>query len=205
MSPEFRIVSYLLFVLFLFLFPDLTAYAVLLAALSFCLMTVPFRALKAGWLPIIMFLTFTSVSNALHHSGRIIFVVGSVMLTQEGLHLAALRTLRVLLMIGGVKFLLAKTTSDQVVRAMATLLKPFQKIGVPVEDFFHTVGLTMKCFPILKDSIAHHYRENIRNGETQGMLSKAKLMARFMLPLFVESIRSPELFFADGRLNEEAH
>jgi energy-coupling factor transport system permease protein len=205
LSPEFRIVSYLLFITSLFLLPDLVFFAGLLVVLSLCLVTVPFRTLKAGWIPIIMFLTFTFISNALYHSGRIIYAAGPVMITQEGLHLAALRTLRILLMIGGVKFLMARTKTDHVVRAMANLLKPFEKLGVPVKDFFHTMGLTLKCFPILKDAIARHYTEIIQRGGAQSMLSKARLMALFMLPLFVESIHSPELFFLEADLHEEKH
>lgn len=152
-----------------------------------------------------MFLTFTLISNVLYHSGRIIYAAGSVMITQEGLHLAALRTLRVLLMIGGVKFLMARTKTDQVVKAMANLLKPFEKLGLPVNDFFHTMGLTVKCFPILKNTLARHYTENIQKCESQSILSKARLTALFMVPLFVKSIHSPELFFLETGLHEEKH
>lgn len=202
LSPEFRIVSYLLFILSLFLLPDLSLYAGLLVALCLCLITVPFRTLKAGWIPIIIFLTFTFISNALYHSGRIIYAAGPLMITEEGLHLAALRTLRVLLMIGGVKFLMAKTDTDQVVKAMTNLLQPFEQFGVPVTDFFHTMGLTLKCFPILKNALTRHYTEHIQKGEAQGMLSRARLMALFMLPLFVESIHCPELLFPGSDLHE---
>jgi len=203
LSPELRIVSYLLFIISLFLLPDLTFYAGLLITLSLCLVTVPFRSLKAGWIPITLFLTFTFISNAVYHSGKIIYVAGPLMLTHEGLHLAALRTLRVLLMVGGVKFLMAKTRTDHVVKAMASLLKPFEKLGVPVNEFFHTMGLTLKCFPILKGAITRHYTENIKRGEAQSIMSKARLMALFMLPLFVESINSPDLFFREADLIEK--
>jgi len=152
-----------------------------------------------------MFLTFTFISNALYHSGRIVYAAGPVMITQEGLYLAALRTLRVLLMLGGVKFLMARTKTDHVVRAMANLLKPFERLGLPVNDFFHTMGLTLKCFPILKDALARHYTENIQKGEARSILGKARLMALFMLPLFVESIHCPELFFLEADLHEEKH
>ncbi|MBI5632088.1 MAG: hypothetical protein HZA15_01190 [Nitrospirae bacterium] len=205
MSAEFRIVSYLLFIIALFLMPDLSFYAGLLTVLSFCLITVPFRSLKTGWIPISIFLIFTFVSNAFYHSGRIIYDAGPVVLTAEGLHLAALRTLRVLLMIGGVKFLMAKTRPDQIVRAMTNLLGPFEKFGLPINDFFHVMGLTLKCFPILKDVLARHYEETIQKGEGQGMLSRARLMALFMLPFFVESIRCPELFFPESILHEKQH
>ena len=173
--------------------------------LSLCLITVPFRTLKAGGIPTVIFLAFTFISNALYHSGRILYAAGPVMITQEGLHLAALRTLRVLLMLGGVKFLMARTKTDQVVRAMANLLQPFEKLGLPVRDFFHTMGLTLKCFPILKAAITRHYAETLQKGETQNILGRARRMALFMLPLFVESIHCPELFFLEADLHEEKH
>lgn len=185
--------------------PDLAYYAGLIAVLSVCLITVPSRTLKAGWMPILVFLIFTFISNALYHSGRIIVAAGPVMLTQEGLHLAAIRTLRVLLMIGGVKFLMARTRTDHVVKAMANLLRPLEKLGVPVNDFFHTMGLTLKCFPVLKDAIARHYAENIQRGDARGILARARLIALFMLPLFVESIQSPDLFFHEPDLHEKKY
>jgi hypothetical protein len=86
---------------------------------------------------------------------------------------------------------------------MANLLKPFEAIGLPIKDFFHVMGLPLKCFPILKDAITRHYTENVQKGEAQGMLSRARLMALFMLPLFVESIQTPELFFREAVLYEE--
>lgn len=150
-----------------------------------------------------MFLSFTFISNALYHSGRIIYVVGPLMLTMEGFQLAVLRTLRIVLMIGGVKLLMAKTETGQVVKAMANLLGPFEKTGLPVKDFFHIMGLTLKCFPVLKDIITRHYTDNIKKAEAPGILGKARLMAQFMLPLFLDSIRSPELFFLKTDLHAE--
>ncbi len=164
---------------------------------------MPFRTLKAGWIPIAIFLTFTFGSNALFQSGRIIYAAGPVLITAEGLHLAVLRTLRVLLMIGGVKLLMAKTDTDRLVKAISTLLRPFEKTGLPVKDFFYTMGLTLKCFPILKDAIARHYIDNVKKGGEHGFIGKARVMALFMMPLFMESIQSPELFFESAEQNEK--
>lgn len=203
MSAEFRIVLYLQLVLLLFLLPDLGFYTGLFVLMSLCLITVPFRTLKAGWVPISMFLIFTFISNALYHTGKIIFSAGPVIITQDGLHLAVLRSMRIILMIGGVKFLMARTHIDDVVNALSNLLRPLERTGLPVKDFFHTAGLTLKCFPILKDTIADHYAEHIKKGVSKGMLSKAMLLAQFILPLFVESIHSPELFFPEPESHEE--
>jgi energy-coupling factor transport system permease protein len=198
LPPELRIISYLFFVASLFLYPNPVFYGTLCIALAVFLARVPFRTLKAGWLPISMFLLFTFVSNAFHHQGRVLYAAGPVLITYEGLHLAAVRASRVLLMIGGVKLLMATTPADNVIGAMSRMLTPFEKIGVPVKDFFHTMGLTMKCFPVLKDAIVKHYRENVQSNGKRNMWDRARLIALFLLPLFVESVRSPELFFKDS-------
>lgn len=163
-----------------------------------CLARLPFRTVTSGWIPISMFLLFTFVSNAFNHQGRIIYATGPVVITKEGLHLAAVRTSRVLLMIGSVKVLMATTPTDEIIRAMSRLLNPFEKIGVPVKDFFHIMGLTIQCFPLLKNAIARHYRENVQKSAQKGIVDKARLIAFFLLPLIVESIRSPEHFFGDS-------
>jgi energy-coupling factor transport system permease protein len=199
LPAEFRIVLYLFFVVSLFLFPSPAFYLVLFIIVFFCLTRLPFRTVKAGWIPVSMFLLFTFLSNALNHQGRIIHAAGPVLITQEGLHLAAVRTSRVLLMIGSVKVLMATTPTDEIIRAMSRLLNPFEKLGVPVKDFFHIMGLTIQCFPVLKNAITRHYRDDVQKRAQKGIVDKARLIAFFLLPLFVESIRSPELFFRDSK------
>jgi energy-coupling factor transporter transmembrane protein EcfT len=93
---------------------------------------------------------------------------------------------------------MATTPTVEIIRAMSRLLNPFEKIGVPVKDFFHIMGLTIQCFPLLKNAIARHYRENVQKSAQKGIVDKARLIAFFLLPLIVESIRSPEHFFGDS-------
>jgi energy-coupling factor transport system permease protein len=203
LSPEARLISYLLFIGSLFLFSGPVYYLFAGLVLALLLTTIEFRILKAGWIPVSIFLIFTFVSNAVHHPGRIIWNSGPVLLTGEGLELASLRTGRVLLMIAGVKFLMATTTVNGILGAVERLLKPFEKAGVPVKDFFDTMGLTMRCFPLLKDSIARTYKEMMRTEKPKGFWEKVRLTALFLLPLFVESILYPEVFFTDGREREK--
>jgi energy-coupling factor transport system permease protein len=178
---------------------------VLFILLCLCLSRIPFRLLKSGWIPISIFLLFTFFSNVFNQQGRILYTAGSVLITQEGLQLAGIRTVRILLMICGVKFLMATTSTDTIIHAMARLLGPIEKAGVPVRDFFHTMGLTLKCFPILQDSITAQFRKKSTGDNSGTMWNKARKLAMLLLPLFVESIRSPELFFREDEAREETH
>jgi energy-coupling factor transport system permease protein len=156
---------------------------------------VPFRTLKSGWIPISIFLCFTFLSNVLGREGKVLFSSGAFMITQEGIEIASLRTLRVLLMIGGAKILMSSANADDVIRGLGRLLSPLEKVGLPVKDFFHTMGLTMKCFPVLKEMAAETYREKVKTAAAKGFWDKARVVASFLMPMFVKSIRTPEVFF----------
>jgi energy-coupling factor transporter transmembrane protein EcfT len=88
---------------------------------------------------------------------------------------------------------------------MARLLGPCEKGGVPVKDFFHTMGLTLQCFPILQDMINAQYRKNRSGVSTGSIWNKTRMLAQFLLPLFVASIQSPESFFEKNETREESH
>ncbi len=203
MSAELRISAYLIFVISLFFCPDLTYYSASCLILAAALAALPFRTLKAGWIPISVFLVFTFFSNAFHQAGRVVFISGPVLLTEEGLRLASIRTLRILLMIGGVKLLMGTTKSDAVIAALARLLSPFERLGLPIKDFFHVMGLTLTCFPVLQDTITERYRNLSGKGVQPGLWGRARLIASFLVPLFVETIQSPEVFFRKKEPHEE--
>jgi energy-coupling factor transport system permease protein len=156
-------------------------------------------------MPISIFLFFTFVSNVFNQPGRILLSAGPLLITHEGLLLACMRSARIFLMIGGVKFLMATSSHDALMHALARILGPFEKAGVPVEDFFHTMGLTLQCFPILQDTLTMQYRKNISGVRSGTVWNKTRMLAMFLLPLFVESIRSPEVFFKESEAGEESH
>jgi energy-coupling factor transport system permease protein len=195
LTSEIKIVLYVVFAVSLFVFKSLTIYAVIGVGLLLLFLRVPFRRLKSGWVPISIFLVFTFLSNALNAHGKILFSWGSLVMTDEGLMLASIRTLRVFYMIGGVKVLMASSGTDDVIRAMGRLLGPFERVGLPVKDFFHTMTLTVQCFPRLKDMAVKEYETNVKNADIKGFRQRARVVSSFLLPMFVESIRSPEMFF----------
>jgi energy-coupling factor transport system permease protein len=166
-------------------------------------MKVPFQTLKSGWIPISIFLLFTFLSNVFYRQGKIFFASGPVVITEEGIGIASLRTMRVLLMIAGAKVLMASAKNEEIINGLGRLLSPLQKLGVPVKDFFHTMGLTMKCFPVLKDMAAETYKNNVKTLAVNGFWERAKVVSGFLMPMVVKSIQSPEVFFERPERNEK--
>lgn len=168
-------------------------------------MKVPSRAVKSGWIPISIFLVFTFVSNILNQHGRILFLAGPVIITDEGLNIAGIRTLRILFMIAGAKILIATSKTEDIIHGLWRLLSPFEKLGLPVKDYFHTMGLTLKCFPVLKDMLYENYRDQITSANIKGIWNRARAVSMFLLPMFIESIQYPEKLFIEQKQNEKTN
>ncbi len=185
----------------LFLSDSLIFYGAVGMLITISLLKVPFRQVKSGWIPLGLFLFFTFISNVLFQHGKVLATFGSLVITEEGLHVAAIRTLRVFFMVAGVKILLAHTATEDIIQALSRLMSPLEKVGLPVRDFFHTMGLTLKCFPMLKTMAAEEYAKRKEEGGTLNFMKKVNIISSFILPLFVRSIQSPEIFFQEKQDN----
>lgn len=189
------ILLYAVFSVSLFLVKGIYYQAAIAAVVFLVLMFMPFSKIKSGLLPIILFLVFTFAGNLFFHSGRIILGSGILSITDDGLFLAGLRTLRVFSMIGSSKILTAILPLNEMIRAMSRILSPLESLGLPVKDFFYIMGLTLKALPILSGNIAGHYMDDLKNKGIRGFRGRLRHLVSFILPVFSESIRSPESFF----------
>ena len=205
MLPEIRILFYIFFVVLVSVLSSIKAYAAICFVLCLFLLKVPFGYVKSGWIPIGIFLIFTFISNVLNQHGKILFSSGPFVITEEGFNMALLRTLRVLFMIFGAKILIATSKTEEIVHGLWRLLSPFEKTGLPVKDFFYMMGLTLKCFPVLKNMLYENYRGHIISANVKGVWSRAKVVSMFLLPMFVESMQSPEKFFIEPETGEKSN
>jgi energy-coupling factor transport system permease protein len=171
---------------------------------------IPFKKIKGGFVPILFFLTFTFISNLFYQSGLVVAVIGPVTVTDEGLRIAAVRSFRVFDMVYAAKILTHLTPLEAMLSSLKRVLRPLERAGLPVHEFFATMALTLQCFPVLKQKLYDRYSEKAKQRsvpesdgpQMKGILSKARpalaLFASFMVPLFIESMADPEKFFMTG-------
>ena len=197
MPPEIKIISYILFIAAVFLIQDITAYLFIFLIVCSFLIWIPWKSLKRGWIPISLLIFFTFFSNVLFQSGKIVYQAGPILITEEGINIALIRTMRLFFMIAGAKILTATTTIESLVDACGRMLKPLERFGVPVTEFFSTAGLTMKSLPLLKDHLIAAYKHKVKEDSIPGFFNRIKIVSLFLLPLIAKSIQSPEMFFKD--------
>jgi len=197
--PYLIIFLYVLFVISLFFIRDIVLHGII-ALTVFCiaLIVLPLKRVKGGIVPITLFLLFTFAGNLFFQPGRILYGNDLLSVTDEGLLMAGIRTLRVLSMIYAAKILTGILSMDDMLHSLETFLKPLERIGLPVKDFFCVMGLTLKAFPLLMNHLLKTYREEIKDHEKHGFRRRMRHMVSFLLPVFVESIRSPETFFGSS-------
>jgi energy-coupling factor transport system permease protein len=199
LSPEIRIILYTGFVICLFFIKDPAAYLFILPVvlLAIIILRVSFKVLKSGWIPISLLLLFTFISNALFQHGKIWYQTGPLIITEEGLNIAFIRTMRVLLMIAGAKILAATTTPDSLASALGTFLRPLRKLKIPVDDLLQIMGLTLKSLPRLKEEIIGNYREKISRENSKGFPDRVRVISTQLMPIFVKSMQVPEKYFKE--------
>jgi energy-coupling factor transport system permease protein len=146
---------------------------------------------------------FTFFSNLLNRQGKIIISTGALFITDEGIATASVLTMRIVLMIVGAKLLMASARAEDIISAMGRLMRPFEKTGIPIKDFFYTMGLTLKCFPVLKNMVVDTYRENMKEMNVSGYRARAKMISSFLLPMFARNVRNPEVFFKEQEMHEK--
>jgi len=192
-----KLISYLLFVVSLFLIQNLLFYIFMLGVILILFLKIPLTSLKRGWLPISLFLGFTFISNIFFSHGRILYSIGSIVITEEGIRIASIRTLRIFLMVMGAKIITSTTSLNVLVESLANALRPLERIKLPVSEFFSIMGLTLECFPKLKDYLSENYRDYKDTNELKGFIKKTMIISSFLLPMFIQSMQSPERFFKE--------
>lgn len=191
------IIAYLVLAVSLFAVKDIWYHAIAGLSVLFLLLLVPSKKIKSGIFPITVFLVFTFAGNLFFHPGRIIYDLGFLAVTDEGLLLSGVRTLRVFTMVFGAKILTHLIPIDELIHAMNRLLSPMERTGLQVNDFFHIMGLTLKAFPVLIAHLTGIYKEVMKKKDIGGFIERIRHMVVFLMPVFVQSITSPEKFFTE--------
>jgi energy-coupling factor transport system permease protein len=195
MSPEIKIITYVLFITSLFFIRDVNVYLLVCVPFFVFFIKIPRKALKSGWMPISLLLAFTFFSNMFYQQGRVLFSSGGLIITEEGIHAAVIRTMRVFFMIAGAKILLAFTKSELLIGALRNICKPLARLKVPVDDFFQVMELTLKSLPALKQQTACMYKDHMNRERSKGYLAKVRTVSSLLIPMFVKTIQSPEQYF----------
>ena len=92
----------------------------------------------------------------------------------------------------GASLMTLTTTPNQLTDGLESLLKPLEKIRVPVHDIAMMMSIALRFIPILLEETDKIMKAQIARGadfESGGLMKKIKSMVPLLVPLFISAFR----------------
>lgn len=194
LDPRVKLAGTFLFLISLFVVKSWTAYAVLAFLLCFFirLSRVPFFFMIRG-LKSVLFLLLLSVSfNLFLTPGKVIFHLAFLKMTREGLHIAAMMAVRLIMLVLSSSILTLTTTPNALTDGMEKGLSIFKVFHFPVHEIAMMMSIALRFIPILVEETDKIMKAQMARGadfESGGLFRRAKAMVPILVPLFVSAFR----------------
>ena len=194
LDPRVKLVGTIAYIVTLFMFRNLTIYLIALTFLIFIirLSKVPFSFIVRGLKAIVILLIITALFNLFLTPGEPIISFWRFSLTYEGIAAAFYLAIRLIFLIIGSSFMTLTTTPNQLTDGLESLMKPLNKIKVPVHEISMMMSIALRFIPILLEETDKIMKAQIARGadlESGNIIQKSKAMIPILVPLFVSAFR----------------
>ena len=194
LDPRTKLVGTVGFIVSVFLFHTFPGYAVatLFLAGMILLSKVPVKFIFKGLKTIFMLLLITIFFNMILTPGEVLWKLGFIKVTKEGLVLAGTMAIRLVYLVIGSSIMTLTTTPNQLTDGLERLLRPLNKVHVPVHDIAMMMSIALRFIPILLEETDKIMKAQIARGadfENGNLIQKAKNMVPLLVPLFISAFR----------------
>lgn len=194
LDPRVKLVGTVIFLVSLFAGTGMIAYAIatVFLAVVIGLSRVPFKMILKGLKAIIIVFLITVSFNLFLTSGEVIFQLGFLKITKEGVSVAFFMGLRLIYLVLGASLMTLTTTPNDLTDALESVLAPLNKIKVPVHEISMMMSIALRFIPILMDETDRIMRAQKARGadfESGNLIKKAKAMVPLLVPLFISAFR----------------
>ena len=197
LDPRFKIIITGIFIAMLFSADSFIAMAVGIVFLivSFLLSKIPLKLMLKSIKPIVPIIIFTSVLNIFFLDGVVLFKLGFLKVTYEGLRTSAFMIIRIIALIMGSSLLTYTTSPITLTDAIERLLSPLKRIKLPVHELAMMMTIALRFIPTLieeTDKIMSAQKARGADMESGSLLQRAKALTPILIPLFVSAFRRAE-------------
>ena len=151
LDPRTKFLGTLGFLISVFLFHTFLGYAVATVFLvaMIAISKVPVKFMFKGLKAIVMILLITVVFNIILTPGEVLWRFGIIKVTKEGLVLAGRMALRRVYLVIGSSIMTLTTTPNHLTDGLERLLRPLNKIHVPVLEIAMMMSIALRFIPII--------------------------------------------------------
>ena len=194
LDPRVKFVGTLLFIISVFVFNTFPGYGVatifLVAMIG--ISKVPVKFMFKGLKAIFIILLITVIFNMILTPGEVLWRLGFLKVTREGLIMVGKMTIRLTYLVIGSSIMTLTTTPNQLTDGLESLMGPLKKIKVPVHEISMMMSIALRFIPILLEETDKIMKAQIARGadfESGNLIQKAKSMVPLLVPLFISAFR----------------
>ncbi len=194
LDPRTKLIGTILFVSGIFLADSYLGYGALaaFAALAIALSGVPLRLVLRSLRPLWLIIVITVLIHLFTTPGTVIYHLGPLTVTQEGVRQGGLMTARLVFLIV-VSSLLTFTTSPIVLTdGIERLLNPFRRLGLPAHELAMMMTIALRFIPTLLEETDRIMKAQMARGAdfaSGNLVKRSKAMVPLLVPLFISAFR----------------
>lgn len=194
LDPRMKLILIVAYIILLFVADGLFSLLIGVAAgiIFYALSKLPWKLVIKCIKPILPLVLFTAVLNIFFVEGDPIFEWKFISISGKGVLTAVLMCIRIICLIAGSSLLTYTTTPIALTDGLERLMKPLQKIKVPVHELSMMMTIALRFIPTLIDETQKIIAAQKARGadmESGNIIEKAKSLIPILIPLFISAFR----------------
>ena len=194
LDPRVKLAGTFVFLVSLFITKSLIGYIIATAALAACigLSHVPVKFITRGLKPILFILLISVSFNLFLTPGELLFKLGFLKFTKEGLKTAGFMAIRLIYLVIGSSVMTLTTTPTQLTDGLEKSLGFMTKFRVPVHEIAMMMAIALRFIPILIEETDKIMKAQTARGadfESGNIIKRARALVPILVPLFVSAFR----------------
>lgn len=194
LDPRVKFIGTFLFLISLFVADSFWGYLLATCFLGgiILLSKVPVKFMVKGLKPLFIILLITVLFNLFLIPGEELWSLGFLTITVEGVQQAVKIGIRLIYLVIGSSVMTLTTTPNQLTDGLERILRPLNKIKVPVHEISMMMSIALRFIPILMEETDKIMKAQIARGadfESGNLIQKAKNMIPLLVPLFISAFR----------------
>lgn len=194
LDPRVKIIIISLFIASLFFINTFIPYIFILSFIFTVvkISKVPLKFILKGIKPLLFIILITFSINIFMTKGEVLFEIGPLTVTKEGLYLAVFMALRLIFLITGTSLLTLTTSPIALTDGIEKLLSPLKRVGLPAHELAMMMTIALRFIPTLLEETDKIMKAQMARGadfESGNILSRAKNLVPLLVPLFINAFR----------------
>ena len=194
LDPRVKFVGTIAFLISLFVANSLWGYLLATAFLAvvIVLSKVPVKFMMKGLKPLFFIFILTVAFNLFLVPGKVVVQIWILKITEEGIRQAIKIGIRLIYLFMGSSVMTLTTTPNQLTDGLEKLMRPLNKIKVPVHEIAMMMSIALRFIPILMEETDKIMKAQIARGadfESGNLIKKAKNLIPLLVPLFISAFR----------------